>query len=29
LMHAKVRDPIKKSLPAASLLVLSLMVAGL
>jgi hypothetical protein len=27
VMHAKVRDPIKKSLPAASLLVLSLIVA--
>ncbi|MEY4667739.1 MAG: hypothetical protein RL518_438 [Pseudomonadota bacterium] len=26
LMHAKVRDPLKKSLPAASLLILSLMV---
>ena len=26
LMHAKVKDPIRKSLPAASLLVLSLMV---
>jgi hypothetical protein len=27
LMHAKVRDPLMKSLPAASLLLLSLMVA--
>lgn len=27
VMHAKVRDPIKKSLPAASLLLLSLIVA--
>jgi hypothetical protein len=27
LMHAKVRDPIQKSLPAASLLLLSVMVA--
>lgn len=28
LMHAKVRDPIRKSIPAASLLVLSLIIAG-
>lgn len=27
LMHMKVRDPVKKSLPAASLLLLSLLVA--